>query len=143
MSQFLVTAGNTREAIDRVRDWGNIFTGQTGLDIARALLDVGNVTLCTSNLEHARAFAGATGRNGRLVIEMTRPDLLAYHWQFGTSAASLPFPEALTQIPIPEPATHSLLALLPLLQTGRRARKRSRPAMPHARQITRAGRELP
>ena len=28
--RFLVTAGNTRERIDRVRDWGNIFTGNTG-----------------------------------------------------------------------------------------------------------------
>ncbi len=27
--RFLVTAGNTREMIDRVRDWGNIFTGNT------------------------------------------------------------------------------------------------------------------
>ena len=28
--RFLVTAGNTRERIDRVRDWGNVFTGNTG-----------------------------------------------------------------------------------------------------------------
>ena len=28
---LLVTAGPTREKIDQVRDWGNIFTGQTGL----------------------------------------------------------------------------------------------------------------
>ena len=28
---FLVTAGSTREKIDQVRDWGNIFTGKTGV----------------------------------------------------------------------------------------------------------------
>lgn len=51
--QFLVTAGNTREMIDRVRDWGNIFTGNTGLAIARALAaDLGPVHLLTSNREH-------------------------------------------------------------------------------------------
>lgn len=72
MPRFLITAGNTREAIDQVRDWGNIFTGQTGLEIANALLDAGDVTLCTSNLQHARAFDGATGRNGRLAIETFR-----------------------------------------------------------------------
>jgi hypothetical protein len=54
-------------------------------------------------------------------------NLLASHWQLGASTASLSFPEALAQTPIPEPATLSLLALLPLLQTGGRARKRSRP----------------
>ena len=50
--RFLVTAGNTREAIDRVRDWGNIFTGNTGFTIARALADVGAVDLVTSNRQH-------------------------------------------------------------------------------------------
>jgi phosphopantothenoylcysteine decarboxylase/phosphopantothenate--cysteine ligase len=49
---FLVTAGNTREKIDRVRDWGNIFTGNTGYRIARALADVGDVDLVTSNRAH-------------------------------------------------------------------------------------------
>src|SRR2546421_12747265 len=48
----LVTAGNTREKIDRVRDWGNIFTGRTGLAIARALTTVGAVDLLTSNQQH-------------------------------------------------------------------------------------------
>src|SRR3954468_25041564 len=47
--RFLVTAGNTRERIDRVRDWGNIFTGNTGYRIARALSEVGDVDLLTSN----------------------------------------------------------------------------------------------
>lgn len=50
--RFLVTAGNTRERIDQVRDWGNIFTGNTGLAIARALAEVGEVDLLTSNQQH-------------------------------------------------------------------------------------------
>src|SRR5258706_16228703 len=48
----LVTAGNTREKIDRVRDWGNIFTGRTGLAIARALTTIGAGDLLTSNQQH-------------------------------------------------------------------------------------------
>ena len=50
--RFLVTAGNTRERIDDVRDWGNIFTGNTGLSIARAMAGLGEVDLLTSNLSH-------------------------------------------------------------------------------------------
>src|SRR3954466_3091880 len=50
--RFLVTAGNTREKIDRVRDWGNVFTGRTGLGIARALTTMGAVDLLTSNQQH-------------------------------------------------------------------------------------------
>jgi phosphopantothenoylcysteine synthetase/decarboxylase len=49
---FLVTAGNTREKIDRVRDWGNIFTGNTGYSIARAISSLGEVDLITSNRQH-------------------------------------------------------------------------------------------
>ncbi len=59
--RILVTAGNTREAIDRVRDWGNIFTGNTGYNIARTLRHFFDpkdfntlVDLCTSNSEHQR-----------------------------------------------------------------------------------------
>jgi phosphopantothenate-cysteine ligase len=52
MPRFLVTAGNTREKIDRVRDWGNIFTGITGYRIARALAELGEVDLLTSNRTH-------------------------------------------------------------------------------------------
>ena len=52
---FLVTAGNTREKIDSVRDWGNIFTGNTGFDIAKALAQLGEVDLLTSNLSHLAA----------------------------------------------------------------------------------------
>jgi len=51
--RFLVTAGNTREMIDRVRDWGNIFTGNTGRSIAEALTSLGRVDLLTSNAQHA------------------------------------------------------------------------------------------
>lgn len=52
MPRFLVTAGNTREMIDRVRDWGNVFTGNTGYAIARALAEHGPVDLLTSNAVH-------------------------------------------------------------------------------------------
>ncbi len=55
--KFLVTAGNTRQPIDRVRDWGNIFTGNTGFDIAKALARHGPVDLYTSNPEHFRQSA--------------------------------------------------------------------------------------
>jgi phosphopantothenate-cysteine ligase len=57
MPRFLVTAGNTRERIDHVRDWGNIFTGGTGLRIARALAEVGEVDLLTSNRAHVAELA--------------------------------------------------------------------------------------
>lgn len=50
--RFLVTAGNTREMIDRVRDWGNVFTGNTGYTIAKALTPFGHVDLLTSNRAH-------------------------------------------------------------------------------------------
>lgn len=55
MPRFLVTAGNTRELIDRVRDWGNIFTGNTGYNIARELARLGQVDLLTSNQEHLKS----------------------------------------------------------------------------------------
>lgn len=60
--RYLVTAGNTREMIDRVRDWGNIFTGNTGYAIARALAARGDVDLLTSNRQHV-ASASADGIN--------------------------------------------------------------------------------
>lgn len=53
--RFLVTAGNTREMIDRVRDWGNVFTGNTGFSIARTLARIGAVDLVTSNQAHLDA----------------------------------------------------------------------------------------
>src|SRR5688500_440538 len=57
--RFLVTAGNTREKIDSVRDWGNIFTGGTGLRIARALAELDNVDLLTSNRAHLAELTNA------------------------------------------------------------------------------------
>src|SRR3954462_3956817 len=61
--RFLVTAGNTREMIDRVRDWGNVFTGNTGFAIANALAERGEVDLLTSNRNHiAQASADGVGR---------------------------------------------------------------------------------
>ncbi|WP_428938374.1 phosphopantothenoylcysteine decarboxylase [Fontivita pretiosa] len=52
-ARFLVTAGNTQERIDAVRVWSNIFTGNTGLSIARALAAIGgDVDLLTSNRQH-------------------------------------------------------------------------------------------
>jgi phosphopantothenoylcysteine synthetase/decarboxylase len=50
--RVLVTAGNTREKIDDVRDWGNIFTGNTGFSIAREMASVADVDLLTSNRQH-------------------------------------------------------------------------------------------
>lgn len=66
---ILITAGPTREKIDAVRDWGNIFSGQTGLDLAFAFLDLGSVTLLTSNQNHAKDFDGFSGKSGMLGIE--------------------------------------------------------------------------
>ena len=76
--RFLVTAGNTRERIDEVRDWGNIFTGNTGFRIARALSEVGDVDLLTSNRGHIAEGAGqpsgvAAGSRGHLSTSSTKP----------------------------------------------------------------------
>jgi phosphopantothenate-cysteine ligase len=57
--RVLVTAGNTREKIDSVRDWGNIFTGNTGYAIARAVAEVADaVDLLTSNRQHLAELQG-------------------------------------------------------------------------------------
>lgn len=66
LPRFLVTAGSTRERIDDVRDWGNIFTGNTGLAIAMALSELGEVDLITGNREHVEALKGGGG--GRFLI---------------------------------------------------------------------------
>ncbi len=58
--QVLITAGNTRENIDSVRWWSNIFTGRTGLDIAYAMSSVADVCLLTSNFEHVRELSAGT-----------------------------------------------------------------------------------
>jgi phosphopantothenoylcysteine synthetase/decarboxylase len=69
---LLVTAGPTREKIDAVRDWGNIFTGQTGLDLALAFLELGHVTLLTSNADHARQYDGYAAGRGMIGVETFR-----------------------------------------------------------------------
>jgi phosphopantothenoylcysteine synthetase/decarboxylase len=80
--RFLVTAGNTREMIDRVRDWGNVFTGNTGYSIARAVRELGGVDLLTSNRAHvtqadehgiaASAFTSHAELKGALAALMAR-----------------------------------------------------------------------
>src|SRR5438309_7195044 len=60
--RFLITAGNTREMIDRVRDWGNIFTGNTGYSIALALAELGDVDLLTSNRFHLAELQQRAGK---------------------------------------------------------------------------------
>lgn len=57
-AKYLVTAGSTRERIDDVRVWGNIFTGNTGFAIARELARHGHVDLLTSNPAHVQKVAG-------------------------------------------------------------------------------------
>lgn len=54
--------------IDRVRDWGNIFTGNTGYEIAKALADLaGDVDLLTSNRSHlAEVLHAPPQRSGSL-----------------------------------------------------------------------------
>ena len=49
--------------IDRVRDWGNIFTGNSGYEIAKALAEAGgDVDLLTSNRSHLAEVLHAPGR---------------------------------------------------------------------------------
>ena len=62
--EVLITAGNTREKIDSVRWWSNIFTGQTGLEIAMAVGELANVTLLTGNAEHLRALQAKRAETG-------------------------------------------------------------------------------
>lgn len=73
--RFLVTAGNTRERIDDVRDWGNIFTGNTGLAIARALAEVGTVDLLTSNRQHLAELAAEASPRLRGIAFTSHADL--------------------------------------------------------------------
>ncbi len=68
----LVTAGPTREMIDQVRDWGNIFSGRTGLDMALGFLELGDVTLLTSNEQHAKDYDGFYGKAGMMGVETFR-----------------------------------------------------------------------
>jgi phosphopantothenate---cysteine ligase (CTP) len=72
--RFLVTAGSSREMIDRVRDWGNIFTGNTGLSIANALAALGEVDLITSNREHLAAAKNASASSALHLIPFVSHD---------------------------------------------------------------------
>ena len=66
---ILVTAGPTRTPLDDVRYWANIFTGNTGLQIALAMRDLGHVTLLTSNPDHlARLKPGGADYDARLTV---------------------------------------------------------------------------
>lgn len=76
VARFLVCAGSTRETIDEVRDWGNIFTGGTGFDVARALARYGDVDLLTSNATHRTLLDGLGGAI-RAFAFRTHADLLA------------------------------------------------------------------
>ncbi len=82
----LVTAGSSREMIDRVRSWGNIFTGNTGLRIAEALSSVAEVDLVTSNVDHVAKLAGTSpGASSGHIRAITYTD----HASLRTSLASL------------------------------------------------------
>ena len=73
--RFLVTAGNTRERIDQVRDWGNIFTGATGFAIAKALAEVGEVDLLSSNRLHLAEAAADNAQHIAGISFSTHQDL--------------------------------------------------------------------
>lgn len=108
--RFLVTAGSTRERIDEVRDWGNIFTGNTGFDIASALARLGHVDLLTSNQSHLDRLATdqALGRAIQGACFRTHADLKAalervmtdhcYDAVFMTAAVSDYAPEGSYQV---------------------------------------------
>ena len=74
--QVLITAGNTRENIDSVRWWSNIFTGRTGLDIAYAMSSVADVCLLTSNLEHVHELTARTEHKIEAYYFQSHADLM-------------------------------------------------------------------
>lgn len=71
----LVTAGPTREMIDRVRDWGNIFTGATGLAIADAVQAVADVVLLSSNASHVETIERRANPHYRATTFRSHADL--------------------------------------------------------------------
>ncbi len=81
--------------IDRVRDWGNIFTGSTGFGIAKAIASLGQVELITSNKQHIEE-ARTLGMDGRYfsdhasLIELLKERVTTqkYHAIFMTAAVS-------------------------------------------------------
>ena len=82
-----MTAGNTREMIDRVRDWGNVFTGNTGYAIATELAATGaEVDLLTSNRAHLAAADDASRGAGGGVV---RPSGFTSHAELKAALASL------------------------------------------------------
>lgn len=111
--RFLVTAGNTRERIDAVRDWGNVFTGNTGFEIARALASAGEVDLLTSNPAHVAAappsiratpFATHEELRGALAALMGRGE---YDAVFMTAAVADYKPQRVYEVVDRRPATTS------------------------------------
>jgi phosphopantothenoylcysteine decarboxylase/phosphopantothenate--cysteine ligase len=108
IKRFLVTAGGSRERIDRVRDWGNVFTGNTGFGIARALSALGQVDLVTSNVDHQKELAAAPTDSLKAVpfvshrdLRQTLTTLLAtyrYDAVFMTAAVSDYAPERAYQV---------------------------------------------
>ena len=74
--QVLITAGNTRENIDSVRWWSNIFTGRTGLDIAYAMSSVADVCLLTSNFEHVHELTARTEHKIEAYYFQSHADLM-------------------------------------------------------------------
>ena len=112
--RFLVTAGSTRERIDHVRDWGNIFTGNTGYSIARALADRGQVDLLTSNQHHLRELSWEAHDRVRGFRFRTHADLLTaiehrltlnqYDAVFMTAAVSDYTPQRVYEVVARDPA---------------------------------------
>ncbi len=89
--RFLVTAGNTRERIDAVRDWGNVFTGRTGYEIARALAAAGEVDLLTSVEEHVASTPGASAFRTHAELKVALAGLMTrntYDGVFMTAAVA-------------------------------------------------------
>ena len=110
--RFLVTAGNTREPIDRVRDWGNIFTGNTGLSIAVELAKIGRVDLLTSNAAHRQSAPAGIDCRGFVThaqLKSALADLLGAHRYdaiFMTAAVSDYSPQCVYEViessPLPD-----------------------------------------
>ena len=105
--RFLVTAGNTRERIDAVRDWGNIFTGNTGFEIAKALATAGGVDLLTSNPAHLAAASAPIRSSGFTSHEDLKRALAtllsqtAYDAVFMTAAVGCLRPQPTPNFPLP------------------------------------------
>ncbi len=113
--RVLIIAGNTKEKIDSVRWWSNIFTGQTGLDVAQAVRTIADVTLLTSNMEHLRQIQSGDSAAGITaeffeshadLIKLIASHLAKYPYDavFMTAAVSDYKPDGAYQIIFREPA---------------------------------------